>query len=156
MTFINEYIPEDDLIKYNFKKLNKQRSAKDRNIISEKYSSPGASDEWTIDRDANIWLRIQYVQSDHTMGGFTGVKGWDYYWKGTLMYVVLETLDAHSDDNNHHWAKQKILDFQIPPELEKHRSQIVEDLELSLTAYKGGGVLSEHIKDNEYHFTLEV
>jgi len=85
MTFINEYIPKEDLEKYNFAELNKRPK-----------KGGGASRDWTIDREADIWLRHFYTQSDHTEldGGYTGITGWDFYWKGTLLLLELQELDA--------------------------------------------------------------
>ena len=80
MAFVNEYIPEEDWEKYNFDELNKRpRRGLD------------TSDDWTIAREANIWLRKFYTESDHTEpdGGYTGVSVWDFYWKGALMLVEI-------------------------------------------------------------------
>lgn len=85
MAFVNEYIPKEDWEKYNFDELNKRPR-----------KAGGASRDWTIDREADIWIRHFYTESDHTEpdGGFTGVKAWDFYWKGTLMLIELKDLES--------------------------------------------------------------
>jgi hypothetical protein len=77
MAFVNEYISKEDFEKYNFAELNKRPR------------KGGTADDWTIDREADIWIRHFYTESDHTEpdGGYTGVVAWDFYWKGFLMMV---------------------------------------------------------------------
>jgi hypothetical protein len=144
MTFINEYIPKEDLEKYNFAELNKRPS-----------KGIGPSRDWTIDRDAGIWLRHFYTESDHTEpgGGFTGVSAWDFYWKGNLMMVEVKTLEVGGGRNKPCWSRKKLLNINIPPDLENQRTQILKDLEAAFTAYKDGGMLSS---STSYTLTLEI
>ena len=144
MTFVNEYIPEEDLKKYNFAELNKRpRKGMD------------TSRDWTIDREADIWLRKFYTESDHTApdGGFTGVSAWDYYWKGALMMVEVKDLETGGGRGKHCWSRKKIQSINILPNLEIQRPQIIKDLEDGFTAYKDGGVFSS---STSFTFTLEV
>jgi len=146
MTFINEYIPKEDLEKYNFAELYKRPK------------KGGASRDWTIDREADIWLRHFYTQSDHTEldGGYTGITGWDFYWKGTLLLLELQELDAGGGHGKPRWERQKLLNINIPTELESHRDQIIKDLIDAFTAHRGAGVFASPDNDFNYTFTLEV
>ena len=87
MAFVNEYIPEEDFKKYDFEKLN---------VRPKEMSGTAPDSDWTIDREADIWLREFYIESDHTapQGGFTGVSVWDFYWKGHLMLVKLLSIET--------------------------------------------------------------
>ena len=145
MAFVNEYIPEEDLEKYNFDELNKRPS-----------KGGDQSRDWTIDRDADIWLRKFYTESDHTAadGGYTGVSAWDFYWKGTLM--LLEVIGVESRGGGigkPRWQRSKLLNINIPSELNDQRIQILKDLELAFNAHKGSGIFSTY---SSYSFILEV
>jgi hypothetical protein len=144
MAFVNEYIPADDFKKYGFEQLNRRTS---------RGSTP--ADDWTIDRDADIWLREFYVETDHTAvrGGFTGVSAWDFYWKGHLMMVKLKNLETGGGVRQHCWARKKLLSIDIPAKIECMRTLIVKDLEAALTAFKDGGVVSSA---TSFSFTLEA
>ena len=51
MAFINEYIPKEDLEKYDFKNLDVRPTEK---------SGTTPARDWTVDREADIWLRNFY------------------------------------------------------------------------------------------------
>ena len=146
MAYINEYIPEADLKKYNFAELNKRPS-----------KGGGAARDWTIDREADIWLRHFYTESDHTEldGGYTGVSAWDFYWKGHLMLVEVKSAGTGGGDGKPLWQRKKLLSITIPSGLENARSQILKDLEAAFTAHRGAGVFGVP-HDQEYSFTLEI
>ena len=146
MAFVNEYIPEEDFEKYDFKSLN---------IRPKEMSGTAPASDWTIDREADIWLRQFYVESDHTapQGGFTGISVWDFHWKGHLMLVKLLSIETGGGVRQHCWSTKKLLSIDIPSEIEDQRAQILRDLELALTAYKDGGALS---KSTSFSFTLEI
>ena len=134
MAFVNEYIPKEDLEKYDFETLK-----------SRPRGGTTPARQWTIDRDADIWLWEFYTESDHTMGqtGFTGKSHWELYWKGTLISLVLETLETRtSGRGTPRTTRKRLLDISLPIELEDKREQIVSDLKAALEAYRDGGVLS--------------
>ena len=145
MSFVNEYIPEADFEKYNFAELNR-RTRKGMDTATS----------WTIDREADIWLRKFYSESDHTApdGGFTGVSAWDFYWKGTLMMAEVKALASGGGGNSPRWARSRLCSINNPFELEIRRSEVLKDLEAAFTAYRGAGVLSSN-DSLEYTFTLE-
>ena len=146
MAFINEYIPTEDYKRYDFDKLNKR---------PKETSGSTPADHWTIDRDADIWLRTFYVEMDHTepRGVYTGISIWDFYWKGYLMQVKLKYIETGGGIGKHCCVTMKLLYIDIPEILENMRSQIIRDLEYALTAYKDGGVLSS---STSFSFTLVV
>ena len=147
MTFINEYIPKEDLEKYNFAELNKRKK-----------KGGETSDDWTIDREANVWLRHFYTEYDHTEldGGYTGVTGWDFYWKGTLIFLELKALSFEGERGTPCHQCQKLLSINIPSELESHSDQIIKDFIDAFTAYGGAGMLSDVGYYTSYAFTLEL
>lgn len=145
MAFVNEYIPEADFKKYDFERLNKR----------PRKAGTAPSDAWTIDRDADVWLRKFYTEMDHTdlQGGFTGISVWDFWWKGKLIAVTLESIETGGGVGKHCWSRKRLVALEIPAAMEAQRAQIVKDLEAALTAYKDGGVLSGA---TTYSLTLDV
>lgn len=147
MTFVNEYISEADLKKYNFAELYKRpRKGMD------------TATDWTINREANIWLRKFYTESDHTApdGGFTGVSGWDFYWKGTLLTLEILDVGGGGGYGKHRWTRKRLLNLSIPPDLENQRVQIIKDLKEAFTVYRGVGVSSFPYDSPSYSFELEI
>jgi hypothetical protein len=144
MSYINEYISQENLEKYNFQELNKLHR-----------KGGQTSRGWTIDRGANIWLRQFYIESDHTQpdGGYTGISAWNFYWKGVLMFVEVKDIGGGSYDEDHRWGRKKLLSIDIPEALEAKKKEIVKDLEGAFKAHKGSGTFATCEK---YSFDLEV
>jgi hypothetical protein len=146
MAFVNEYIPKVDYKKYDFDGLNKRQT---------ECSGSTPADFWTIDREADIWLREFYVETDHTapLGGYTGVSVWDFYWKGHLMLAKITAIAGGGGVGLPSWSIKKLLSINLPTTLEDRLEEILRDLESAFAAYKDGGVLSS---SSSYSFTLEV
>lgn len=146
MAFVNEYIPEADLKKYDFDMLDKR---------PKETSGTTPSNSWTIDRDADIWLRKFYAEMDRTapLGGYTGISVWDFYWKGSLMLDKITAVAGGGGVGLPSWSRKKLLNINLPSTLEDRRGEILKDLELAFVAYKDGGVLSS---SSSYLSTLEI
>lgn len=147
MAFVNEYIPTEDFKKYDFDGLNKR---------PKETSGTTPSDSWTIDRDADIWLRKFYAEMDHTapLGGQSGVSVWDFYWRGTLLLVKVEDVASGGGYGKPRWARSRLRRIDIPKDIESSRDQIIRDLEAAFTAYKGAGVLAPD-DGIDYTYSLE-
>ncbi|WP_200958259.1 hypothetical protein [Massilia sp. Root335] len=138
MAFINEFIPEADIKKYGIEEVNK------------KYIAGGTnSDQWTIDRDRDVYLRCVARGRDE----FRNESTWTLYWERELITIELHLLDAGGRRGESGWAHWKLHHIYIPPHLEARRNDILTDLKNSLTAYKGGGV---YARNTEYSVTLDV
>lgn len=147
MAFVNEYIPTEDFNKYDFDSLNKR---------PKETSGTTPSDSWTIDREADIWLRKFYAEMDHTapLGGHSGVSVWDFYWRGALLVVKIEDVASGGGYGKPRWARSRLLGISSSMDIESSRVQILKDLEAALTAYKGAGVFAPN-DGIEYTFSLE-
>lgn len=146
MTFVNEYIPDDDYKKFDIDGLNSR---------PRKKSGTTPASSWTIDRDRKIWLRKYYAEMDHTdpSGGFTGVSAWDFYWKGALMLVEIISVEEGGGYGKPRWARSKLKSINLPESLEANRLEVIKDLEAALCAYKGSGVFAN--QNEEYSFELD-
>ena len=127
MTFINEYIPDPDVKKYDLEEIDKQF------IVGGTYARA-----WTIDRARDIYLRKVAIGREE----FRHQSTWTFYWKGTLLTVELDMVDAGGVRGGHGWSHYKLRHMYIPPELTSKREEIIADLREALTDYKGGGVHS--------------
>ena len=147
MAFVNEYIPKEDLERYNFAELSKRRK-----------KGGYENSQWTVDRDAETWIWCYYIESDHTEldGGFTGVSGWHYCWRGTMLFFEVKSTGFRGGGTREPtWQAKKLLSLEIPKEIETYRPQIITDLIEAFTAYRGAGVLADNL-DQPYTFTLEL
>lgn len=144
MAFVNEYISEESLEKYDMGAIGKRT----------KYGSI-ANAFWVIDKENNIWLRKLYTESDHTAldGGYTGISYWNFYWKGYLMTAKIKLLEAGGKLGEHCWSRKKLLALSLPSELEDKREIVLKGLEAALSAYKDVGILS---KSTSYKLTFEI
>jgi hypothetical protein len=135
MTFINEYIPDDDKKKHN--------------ITPDSNFYLAGIESWTVDRERNMFLMRR------TGGGAEGypIHHWAFYWRGHMLDARLQLIDAGGDHRGGHgWARIKLVDISgISPALQESKPQIIDDLKDALTAHKGTGVLSSR---TSYEVTL--
>lgn len=129
MTFVNEYIPEEDRKKYNITDQNH-------------FYLTGVSD-WTIDREQEIFL---LRRTGRTPESPPGQNHWAFFWHGHLLDVLLLTIATSGDDRiGHGFAHKKVLRISgMTPELEAKRSKIINDLREALTTNRGLGVFSDY------------
>jgi len=144
MSYVCERISKDDWEIFNFDKL------------GERISTGGTpSLNWAIDRNDNIWLRRFQIESNHITldGGYAGLTGWDFYWKGALLFVELQNIGSGGGiDDEHRWSVKKLVGIDIPERLESKRSEILSDLEKALSDYtRRWGASSP----KSYKFTLQ-
>lgn len=137
MAFINEYISARDFNKYKFNELNKR---------PKRANGTAPSDVWTIDREANIWLRQFYAEIDpkNPKGDLTGITVWDFYWQKDLMQVKLLSLEAGRDKEKEHcWARQRLVEIEMSVSMAIFQLHALRDLKSALIAYKDAGIRSE-------------
>ena len=133
MAFVNERISENDRKKYGLDEVDK---------LLAKTGKVRQSD-WTIDHERGIYLRVINWGREE----FSHQSTWHFYWRGDLLTVCLELLDAGGKRGGHGWAHFKLVDcykqgFFVPDHLRDQQDEIVADLKDSLTVYGDGGIYS--------------
>lgn len=133
MAFVNEEIGQADREKYGL------------DAVDEWLSSTGRvrNQEWTIDHEREIYLRVIKRGREE----YSHKSTWHFSWRGELMTVCLEMLDAGGERGGHGWSHYKLVDcylegFFVPDHLQDHREEIIADLRAALSAYAGGGIYS--------------
>lgn len=127
MAFVNEYISEEDIEKYEIKALFKK--------LYIGFYQPS----WTVDHERKIHLI--YVSS-----GIEEVGGQDtfsFYWKGYLLTVVLKVPEAGGVRKGHQWRHYDLLRLTLPDEIKPDQPKILDDLKEALIVFKTGGVFSD-------------
>lgn len=132
MPFVNEYMPEDDLAKYDIANIN-QKAAKSN-----------FKPEWTVDRSKDVYLR--FMERDR---GFDRKHDFTFYWQGKLFWVSLkkqEVIGVAGEYEGTRWSlwpapKQTVLN--VPDDLEQHYDEVVQDLKDALTVFKTAGTYSD-------------
>lgn len=134
MAFVNEYIPQEDFEKYDFKTING-------------FSNPAGY--WVIDRDREIWLRKfdeerTFDEFGDWRGGMSGKRTWNFYWKGVLMKVITQRITFTGGGIDEPcWIKLKLLSINLPENLKTQRTIILKDLEKAFVGYREEGIFSE-------------
>ena len=70
------------------------------------------------------------------------------------MMVKIKGIASGGGYGSPRWARRRLLDINIPSELENKRDEIIQALEAAFTAYRGAGVFSDEL-ELPYTFFLE-
>lgn len=138
MSFVNEYIPEADVEKYDLKGIDAKAPA-----ITIKRR------DWTIDRERDIYLR--QTSQGHIDTDDTHISWWTLYWKGELLWLQREAVGGGGKRGGAVWGHIRIRELQIPPHIEHFRQEIYQDLREAFLAYRDGGV-----GDTSSDFRLQI
>ncbi len=125
MSFVNEYILEEDIKKYGIESLNKK-------LYIANYKST-----WTVDHERDIYLRRIKNRREERCNEVE----YCFYWQGHLMKVVLKQ-EGGGEHQGPQWRHYEMLDINIPEEIKQNESQVITDLKEALVAYKTLGVFS--------------
>ena len=140
MPYINEEISEQDYEKYNLE--------------------DGTSEEWAIDRERGIWFRElhELVDREEDLGAEINTE-WQFYWKGALIELTTKFLNKKfTEDIAEYYAYIKILDINIPKELEQYKEEMLKELKEAFEALNADVGIDDEIKacrvDLEYEGKL--
>jgi hypothetical protein len=136
MGFVNEYVPDEDIEKY------------DLHGIWDKYHPLykgelffGNKPEWTVDREANVFLMsIAIGRGEH--GNRTKFLLW---LDGTHIIAEIDLVDGSSGDLNANpfivvWDLARV---DVPPELEADSPEIMGMLKNALSTYGYWGIRNQ-------------
>jgi CRISPR/Cas system-associated exonuclease Cas4 (RecB family) len=141
MPFINEFISEADMIKYNLEKINRTYKNPPPAGIP---TYPTPITQWTVDKERDIYLRKVTTNQGRPDMGFEndGWEGWTLYYKGELIWFVKKTIKSIRlvNDSQHSYYEIKYL--TIPNNLKIDYDIIYELIKDSFTKYAGGGICS--------------
>ncbi|WP_238691782.1 hypothetical protein [Xanthomonas arboricola] len=145
MPFINEFIPELDVVKYDLEVI-------DRDFV---VGGTNARD-WTIDRDRDMYLR------NVANGGGTEIEvrnktKFSFYWHGELLTLRLDLVDGGGARGQPGWSHWRLMWINggdgLPEHLKADKDQFIAGLKEALLTYKDFGV---HSRNTDYHIVLEV
>lgn len=131
MAFVNEYIPEDDIQKYEIAKW-------DKNFVIGHYKP-----SWTVDRDRDVYLRYMSNGREDYSNHWT----FCFYWHGHVLQVEL-IVSGGGQRRGDQWSSYELKGLMqplfkpLPAALEAYRQEILADLKEALIAFKEFGVLS--------------
>jgi hypothetical protein len=145
MTFINEFIPPEDVEKFHLDEI-------DKGLIT------GIdTDDWTVDRERNIYLR-KVAAGGGSDPDLSNRSKWTLYWKSDLLILGMEYLEGTGERGQPGWSHWLLVwvngSNDLPASLKVHKAEFLADLEEALTAYQGGGVYSANYTD--YSVTLDI
>jgi hypothetical protein len=143
VNFVNEYISPEDVDRYHLEEIDEQF------VVGGVYAR-----DWTIDRAQDVYLRIAARGREDCRNQIE----WTFYWKGDLLILRLELLDAcggNGEPGWSHWRLERLNGSQgLPVDLKAEKTQIFDTLKEALAAYQGAGVYSANYID--YSVTLDI
>ncbi len=139
MTFVNEYISEEDKIKYGL------------DAIDKKFIVGGTkARSWTIDRECEIYLRKVANGFGQDVAHQTT---WTFYWNDELIVLELNNISTSGKAGGNRHGHKQLQKIEIPDHLEDQRERIIFDFKKALTAYKDGGIFATA---ESYTLTLNI
>jgi hypothetical protein len=146
MAFVNEFIPPEDVEKYQLAEIDK------RFVVGGT-----SSRQWTIDRRRDVYLR----NVARGGGGDPDIRNqteWTLYWHGDLLVLRLDLLEGRGQQGEPGWSHWRLVWFcgtsGLPAHLKSQKTQILDALKEALTAYQGAGVYSGAY--TSYSVTLDI
>lgn len=142
MAFVNEYIPEEDIKKYDI-------ATWDANLLKGHYQP-----DWTRDREHDIYLRYICTGREEFAGRWT----FCFYRKGTVMSVDLDVSTGDTQTEGR-WKHYKLVDMRLAPfspmpeALIPQKGEILCDLKEALIAFGDAGLFS--VWNKPYSFTFD-
>jgi hypothetical protein len=141
--FVNEHISPEDVDRYHLEEIDQKF------VIGGVYAR-----DWTIDRTRDVYLRI----ATRGREDWRNQTEWTFYWKGDLLILRLDLLDARGGNGEPGWSHWRLAGLNgsrgLPVDLKAERTQIFDSLKEALTAYGGAGVYSANYPD--YSVTLDI
>jgi hypothetical protein len=146
MPFINEFISEADIIKYNLEEIN-QAGYKISNIkipVGIPTYHQNARD-WTVDKERDIYLRQVTTNQGRPDMGFEndGWEGWTLYYKGELVWFAKNLVGGHGKrcSAQHHDYEIKLLTTSLKL-ININEDEIKEVIKQAFISYKDFGIYS--------------
>ncbi|RMH87402.1 hypothetical protein EBB59_13075 [Lysobacter pythonis] len=147
MTFVNEFIPAEDVEKYGLKEIDKHFIVGGTNAR-----------DWTIDRERDIYLRnVANGRED-----WRNQTKWTFYWRGEELTLHLDLLESTGekpeDPSWSHWRLVRINgSYGLPEHLKTQKDEILETLQEALLVYGDFGVYTSGAEYNqESSVTLDI
>ena len=135
MAFVNEYISQEDIEKYNLIELMNYYYELD---YSGPFNPKYRKLSWTIDKERNIWLldAISRHLPDHREG-WTGEVYFVLYYKGRKIEIVLEAIggDKTLDPIPYVWKVLRIKEEDIKGFDKKDKQEMFKVLQEALSEY---------------------
>ena len=138
MAFVNEYVSEEDIKKYNLVKI---WLSQHPGFKREGKPPPGYRFSWTIDHEREIWfMRIAW-------GGYErgNLQTWLLYWKGELVEIELAKPGEGSDG----WKEQPyrivwgVPSHSLNPTSHPDWHEILQVVKEALTVFGYNGVVEQ-------------
>lgn len=127
MAFVNEYISPEDFERYR---------------LHERDEAHGIgathSDNWTIDRERNMILRLMGKGREELAGQIV----FAFFWNGVWTRVRVQVIDGGGGKNAPQWLRCKLLGIE-PHHVAVDRTAYLKDLTEALTAFRGAGVRAD-------------
>ena len=146
MAFINEYVLQDDIEKYDLIVLNQEYFRRD--YMDYKYYM---GIDWCVDKEREIWLMYMLMThlEDHR-DGFTGESFFVLHYQGRTIEVVLTRISEESSTklaDNPFRVVWQLLCIKEEDMLGLCYEEVLGVLEEALKVYGWGGIIDKEVQD---------
>jgi hypothetical protein len=125
MAFVNEYIREEDIDKYDLLRICGEHNLANKGHMFAR--------DWTVDHEREMFLLKTWT---HRESEFEGDA---FYWRGTWMFFDVKVADGWGKpDGSACWFLFQIKSFSIPAKVSEESEKILKDLQEAFTARPGG------------------
>jgi hypothetical protein len=138
MAFVNEYISKEDFAKYDLATINLKRGV-----------AADASDDWTIDKQKNIYIRC--IQMGHPET--PSESRWTLFYEGKLFDFGLLHISTEGVPGGVRKGHDALRNLSIPTGWESRRKELIVVIHEALTAWKDGGMFATA---TDYSLTLDI
>ncbi len=137
MTFVNEMIPKDDIVRFEVKEVDKTLR------IGRAFSR-----NWIADRDRGVFVRLlSRLRSHPEMLDSRNISTWSMNYDEKIVFFSLEKLGTGKDDDGRLWNSWKYLGLEDGSDLLMDRDVFIDYIKEALTVYQ---FLGEHFADDFY------
>ncbi len=149
MAFVNEYISDEDIKRYNLIELMNYYYKLDRRF--HPFDPKTRKLRWTIDKERNIWLlkAISMHLPDHREG-WTGEVYFVLYYQGRKIEIVLKEepgTDQSKDPIIKRWTLLRIKEEDIKGFDKKDKQEMFKVLQEALSEYGLDGLTDDDFKE---------
>ncbi|MGH1372863.1 MAG: hypothetical protein ACRBBW_12545 [Cellvibrionaceae bacterium] len=126
MAFVNEMIPETDVVKFKIKEVDKKLRI-----------GRTSSRQWVADRERAIFVRMVSMQCMHPeMTNERDISTWSINFDGHVIFFDLENIGRGRDDDGYMWNSWRLLGIEDGGRLSVDKDIFIGYVKEALTTFQ--------------------
>ncbi len=126
MAFVNEMIPEDDIIRFKIKEV-------DKTLRIGRTSSR----QWVADRERGVFVRMVSMQCMHPeMTDERDISTWSINFDGHVVFFDLENKGRGKESDGYMWNSWRLLGIEDGGRLSSDKETFIDYVQEALTVFQ--------------------